>query len=189
MLRLITEGLLRYATGIRSLENVRFLSRTCRILEKASSSPPAETKPSATQPPSEPSADATNQIFKKKSHTLTNFDKRILVSVGKFKSIDEVPDTVAYACFLFNWLEFTWIYLIVIECSSFFFRHETLDRARDKWRVKMCIYMMIATLLICIVQIIRGKNAAERGESVVNSNLEWHRHYNEAAAKKEKETK
>lgn len=98
MLRLIAKS----ATGIRSLENVRFLSQTGRILEKASSSPPAETKPPATQPASEPAADATGQIFKKKSHTLTNFDKRVLVSTGKFKSIDEVPDTVAYVCFSFN---------------------------------------------------------------------------------------
>lgn len=64
----------------------------------------------------------------------------------------------------------------------FFHRHETLDRARDRYRVKMCIYMMIACVLICIVQIIRGKNAAERGESVVKSNLDWHKQYNEAAA-------
>lgn len=45
--------------------------------------------------------------------------------------------------------------------------------------------MMIACTIICIIQIIRGKQAAERGESVVKSNLEWHRQYNEAAKKEE----
>lgn len=67
----------------------------------------------------------------------------------------------------------------------FLYRSETIDRARDRFRVKMCIYMMIACTIICIIQVIRGKNAAERGESVVKSNLEWHRQYNEASAKKE----
>lgn len=64
-------------------------------------------------------------------------------------------------------------------------RHETIGRARDKWRVKMCIYMTIISVGICIVQVIRGKKAAQRGESVTNANMEWHRQYNEAAAKKE----
>lgn len=48
----------------------------------------------------------------------------------------------------------------------------------------MCIYMMIVCVLCCIIQVIRGKRAAKRGESVVNSNLEWHRQYNETAANK-----
>lgn len=64
---------------------------------------------------------------------------------------------------------------------SFFCSQETLDRARDRFRVKMCIYMMIACIIISIVQIVRGKKAVERGESVVNTNLEWHRKYNETA--------
>lgn len=53
----------------------------------------------------------------------------------------------------------------------------------------MCIYMMIACIGICIVQVIRGKRAAERGESVIKSNLDWHREYNESAAKKENPSK
>lgn len=64
-----------------------------------------------------------------------------------------------------------------------------MDRARDRFRVKACIYMMIVCIGLCIVQVLRGKKAAERGESVVKSNLEWHRQYNEAAATKEGNTK
>lgn len=63
-----------------------------------------------------------------------------------------------------------------------------MDRARDRFRVKGCIYMMLVCIVLCIVQIVRGKNAAERGESVVKSNLEWHRQYNEAADGKESNT-
>lgn len=34
-----------------------------------------------------------------------------------------------------------------------------------------------------------GKKAAERGESVVKSNQDWHKQYNEAAAAKENKEK
>lgn len=66
-----------------------------------------------------------------------------------------------------------------------FFRHDTLDRARDRFRVKVCIYMMFGTLVGCIIMIMSGKRAAQRGESVSRSNIEWHREYNAAAAAKE----
>lgn len=65
-------------------------------------------------------------------------------------------------------------------------RAKTLENARDRFRVKACIYMMLVCIVACIVQVIRGKNAAERGESVVNANLEWHRQYNESNPKKDK---
>lgn len=60
-----------------------------------------------------------------------------------------------------------------------------MSRARDKFRVKMCNYMVVATILTCIGMIISGKRAAKRGESVVKMNEEFHRQYNEAEAKKE----
>lgn len=44
--------------------------------------------------------------------------------------------------------------------------------------------MMLVCIVACIVQVMRGKSAAERGEGVVKSNLEWHRQYNEASDKK-----
>lgn len=81
-------------------------------------------------------------------------------------------------------------FLIFHVCSLYLFpRHETLDRARDKFRVKSCLWMMVACTVICIVQIVRGKQAAERGESVVQANLDWHREYNEAAKKNEAKSK
>lgn len=46
--------------------------------------------------------------------------------------------------------------------------------------------MMVATVIGCIIMIISGKRAAQRGESVTKWNLDWHREYNEAAAAKEK---
>lgn len=49
--------------------------------------------------------------------------------------------------------------------------------------------MMAVCVVICIIQIVRGKQAAERGESVVKANLDWHREYNEAAKKNEAQSK
>lgn len=50
--------------------------------------------------------------------------------------------------------------------------------------------MILATIVGCIAMVISGKKAAARGESVVQSNEEWHRKYNEEAnAKEAKEAK
>lgn len=79
----------------------------------------------------------------------------------------------------------TFVFFLFI-CFRYHFSHDTLDRARDRARVKACIYMSFATVLGCIIMIMSGKKAAKRGESVSKSNLEWHRDYNEAAAAKER---
>lgn len=74
--------------------NLRFLSQTGQMLEKAS--PPVESTTSkASEPVSQSATEVSSQQFKKRSHTLTKFDKWVLVSAGKFKSIAEIPDTVA----------------------------------------------------------------------------------------------
>ncbi|XP_031616703.1 UPF0389 protein CG9231-like [Contarinia nasturtii] len=160
MLRLFTKTALARISHPK-LENVRFLSQTKCVFEKTPASSTSNESQSPQTPANQAPTDAAQtQPWQKKSQyrNVTNFDKRVLVSVGKYKSLNDVPDKVP---------------------------HETLDRARDKFRVKMCIYMMVVCVIFCIVQIIRGKKAAERGESVVNSNMEWHRKYNEEAAKKE----
>lgn len=43
--------------------------------------------------------------------------------------------------------------------------------------------MVVATIIGCILMIISGKKAAKRGESVVKMNQDWHREYDEAAAR------
>lgn len=180
MIRLFAKSSMVGLPAFRSLENVRFISQTGRILEKATSSTPAETpaSQSASGSPLKPT----------KKRALTNFDKRVLVSTGKYKTVDEVPEDVAYVNQIY-FSRYSLLKMKILLINWFICRHETLDRARDKWRVKMCIYMMVACTFICLIQIFRGKKAAERGESVVKSNMEWHRQYNEAASKKENQSK
>lgn len=65
-------------------------------------------------------------------------------------------------------------------------RYETINQCRSRFRVKVCNYMAVGIIIACIVMIMSGKRAANRGESVVNANLEWHKKYNEEAEAKER---
>lgn len=61
-----------------------------------------------------------------------------------------------------------------------------MERARNRMRIRIANYMMAATAVGCLVMVYLGKKAAQRGESVSKQNIEWHRQFNEAAAKNEK---
>lgn len=67
------------------------------------------------------------------------------------------------------------------------FSRETLNQARNRFRVKVCNYMIVLTLIGCATMVISGKRAAERGESVVKMNEDWHKKYNEDFAKSDDE--
>lgn len=62
-----------------------------------------------------------------------------------------------------------------------------VDRARNKVRVKVANIMMVMTLLGSLLMIFLGKRAAERGETVTQLNLDWHKEYNENAKREEEE--
>lgn len=100
MLRLFTKSALTRMSSTSTLENVRFLSQTSRMYEKSS----ASSTPTESQSPQTPASQASTntaqpaQPWEKttKYTNVTGFDKRVLVSVGKYKSIAEVPDKVPY---------------------------------------------------------------------------------------------
>lgn len=52
---------------------------------------------------------------------------------------------------------------------------DTLERARNKARIKINMMMCVATLLGCLAMVYSGKKSREAGESVVKMNLDWHR--------------
>lgn len=85
MIRLFAKRSMAGVPAIRSLEQVRFLSQTGRILEKATPSTPTESSTS------QPAGDASGQ---QKKRILSYFDKRVLISTGHYKTIDEIPDNV-----------------------------------------------------------------------------------------------
>ncbi|XP_065342519.1 UPF0389 protein GA21628 isoform X1 [Cloeon dipterum] len=88
-----------------------------------------------------------------RSHAPNNLEKRFLVWSGRYKSVGDIPPTVP---------------------------EEAIEKARNKARIRIANFMMVATIIGCIVCIISGKHAASRGESVHKMNLDWHRQYNES---------
>lgn len=54
-----------------------------------------------------------------------------------------------------------------------------MDRANNQFRIRLSNIMMALTALGCVLMVISGKKAAERGESVSKMNLDWHQKYNE----------
>ncbi|XP_050075754.1 UPF0389 protein CG9231 [Anopheles maculipalpis] len=88
------------------------------------------------------------------THSPNALEKRMLVFAKRYKSIEEVPNFVS---------------------------QEKMERVRNQVRIKIANYMMIATAIGCIVMVISGKKAQERGESVAKMNLDWHKEYNEKA--------
>ncbi|KAK7790848.1 hypothetical protein R5R35_010722 [Gryllus longicercus] len=91
-----------------------------------------------------------------RNHRPDNMEKRFLVWAGKYKSLEEVPPTVP---------------------------QETMEKARNKIRIKIANYMMLATIVGCIGFVYSGKQAAKRGESVQKMNMDWHKQINETSSK------
>jgi len=59
------------------------------------------------------------------------------------------------------------------------FSEAAIAKAHNWARIRIANYMILLTILASVGCVISGKNAASRGESVQNANLEWHRKYNQ----------
>ncbi|XP_012276805.1 UPF0389 protein CG9231 [Orussus abietinus] len=84
-------------------------------------------------------------------HKCTNFDKRVLSWMNRYPSFAEVPDKVT------------------IEC---------ITQARSKFRIRLCNYMIVASVIGCIAAIYTGKFKGARGENLTQYNLDWHEKIN-----------
>lgn len=81
-------------------------------------------------------------------YKVNNFEKKCLVWTGKFKTVEEVPAYVTYT---------------------------TIDRCKNRMRIKIANYMMAATLVGCLGMVYLGKQAAKKGETLQKINLDWHK--------------
>lgn len=54
-----------------------------------------------------------------------------------------------------------------------------MEKTRNRIRIRVSNVMMLLTGLGCILMVMSGKKAKERGESVQKTNLDWHKEYNE----------
>ncbi|CAH1985159.1 unnamed protein product [Acanthoscelides obtectus] len=82
------------------------------------------------------------------NHKPNNLEKKFLVWTGKYKTVDEVPPLVSQV---------------------------TMERCRNRMRIKISNYMMAATALGCFAMVYLGKRAAKSGDTVVKQNIEWHK--------------
>lgn len=54
-----------------------------------------------------------------------------------------------------------------------------MDRAANRFRIRIANIMMVITVIACVLMVMSGKEAADRGESVQKMNQDWHLEYNE----------
>ncbi|XP_047497452.1 UPF0389 protein CG9231-like [Penaeus chinensis] len=113
-----------------------------------------EGSSSAAPPPAPASAPKGNIGLR--DHRINRFEKFLMVWGGKYKSMDEVPEYIS---------------------------QDSLERARNKARIKINMLMGLATLIGCFVMIWSGKRAQREGQTVVKMNEEWHRKMKEEASK------
>lgn len=90
-----------------------------------------------------------------RDHRINRFEKFLMVWGGKYKSMSDVPE---------------------------FISQDSLERARNKARIKINLLMGLATLIGCFFMIRSGKKAQREGQSVVKMNEEWHRKAREEAS-------
>ncbi|KAL1109905.1 hypothetical protein AAG570_014139 [Ranatra chinensis] len=100
----------------------------------------------------EPTSDEIRESVYRKTHHPNKFERRILVWTGRYKTLEDVPDVVPI---------------------------EALEKARNKARIRVSNYMMVLTLIACVGVAISGRRAAERGESLSQRTLDWHKQIRE----------
>jgi hypothetical protein len=54
-----------------------------------------------------------------------------------------------------------------------------MEKVRNRIRIRVANIMMALTAIGCIVMVMSGKKAAERGDTVQKQNLDWHKEYNQ----------
>ncbi|XP_003464169.1 protein FAM162A [Cavia porcellus] len=112
-----------------------------------------------TKPQESPKAPTSTYSHRVPLHRPTDWEKRILLWSGRFKSKDQIPETISF---------------------------EMLDAAKNKVRVKISYMMIALTVLGCVVMVIEGKQAARRNESLTSLNLEKKARMREESAIKAK---
>ncbi|KAJ8276953.1 hypothetical protein GJAV_G00069750 [Gymnothorax javanicus] len=75
----------------------------------------------------------------------SDFDKKILIWSGRFKTKEQIPDQISF---------------------------EMLDAARNRVRVKACYAMIFLTVASCLCMVYLGKQAVGRNESLTKWNME-----------------
>uniref|UniRef100_A0A3Q0SRE0 Family with sequence similarity 162 member A n=1 Tax=Amphilophus citrinellus TaxID=61819 RepID=A0A3Q0SRE0_AMPCI len=99
------------------------------------------------QEPKAASSPATppRPLFRVPGYRPSEMDKKMLIWSGRFKTVDQIPETVSF---------------------------EMIDAARNRIRVKAAYVMMAATIGACMVMVFMGKRALARNETLTALNIE-----------------
>uniref|UniRef100_A0A1L8DUT2 Protein with signal anchor n=1 Tax=Nyssomyia neivai TaxID=330878 RepID=A0A1L8DUT2_9DIPT len=111
-----------------------------------------ESKAPATTAADTPGDAKKPQVSMSQAYKPDNFERRLLVWAKKYKSIEDVPNYVS---------------------------REEMEKSRSKARIRISNYMIVATLVGCIIMVYSGKQAAERGDTVSKINRDWHESFKE----------
>lgn len=80
----------------------------------------------------------------------------------------------------------SWIHVLVPLLTAFLpeylFRREMMEKSRNIMRIRTNLTIMALVIVGSLIAAQMGKSAAEQGESVVKSNLDWHKKYNQSKA-------
>lgn len=109
------------------------------------------TTPSAT-PSNPPPTNSTPSFNSNVKLPLTNTRKIMCVWAKRYPSLKDVPDHVT---------------------------PEVWNKVRSVVRIKVANYTMLLIILGCIAMVITGKRARDRGETIMQRNLDWHQKYSE----------
>lgn len=63
--------------------------------------------------------------------------------------------------------------------EPFFYRPEAWSKVRSIVRIKVANYTMLLIIVGCVAMVISGKRARDRGETIMQRNLDWHQKYSE----------
>ncbi|XP_033635126.1 UPF0389 protein CG9231-like [Asterias rubens] len=120
-------------------------SYICRSYSAGKEVEKTTTTASESETGTSDSSEAVSSTSRKRPPT--NFERKIFVWSGKYKTANEVPDQVSEAA---------------------------LNSAKNKFRIYVNIGMGVATLVAAIAMVIIGKSRAKKGESVSNINIRRH---------------
>ncbi|XP_053683868.1 UPF0389 protein CG9231 [Sabethes cyaneus] len=153
-------GLARIATAAGGRQMRSLAIRSQQLGSYSTSSITPKEPEKSNKTSSEASTSTTN--LNTHTHAPNNLEKKLLVFTKKYKSVDDIPA---------------------------FVNQDVMERCRNQVRIKLANYLMIGTAIGCVIMIISGKKAQERGESVQKMNLDWHKEYNEKARQEAAATK
>ncbi|CAK9795789.1 Protein FAM162B [Anthophora quadrimaculata] len=123
---------------------------------KNESKPVPETS-TTTQPGTKTAKKVVENVIGSPLHTVSNIDKRILVWVKRYPSMEEVPSQVPI---------------------------ETIQRAHTKIRIHICFAMMAFSIIGFYVSVRMGKHDVASGKNILTERAKW---YNEVQEKARKE--